>query len=210
MYKHLIFIVLACILMSTCGKKEVQTSASPRTELSAFFEKSIGHTTYYTADSIIYNDFNNSIDTLKYLLKDSNISLSNNVLTVYRYQKKKNKTDYLFKTAYQITYFENKIEEFMDNLRIIPLTNPLVVNASWKGSFDTSDFLSYTRVEGNANEFTKITVEHTNTVNLIQEITESRTYNSEKGLIEIISNNFSKDIDTGKEIAGYKYTQTRI
>ena len=135
--KYLIVVVLFTSSFMACKK---QTEILGLTDVAAYYPMSLGKVFTYRMDSARLIHFS-VFDTVYYLVKDSVAgkyvdNTGRTSYTVFRYI-----TDTLASQPYQysethsIVYDNNKIE-YVDgnNLRFIPLANPLSFNTSWSGN----------------------------------------------------------------------------
>lgn len=71
---RLVFAVFGILILQAC-KDTNESSPSPASYASSYFNFSANTLLYYEGDSIIFNDFNNSIDTVHFFYKDSLLAI---------------------------------------------------------------------------------------------------------------------------------------
>lgn len=131
-----ILLVLVCFVVA-CTKQTVQPSP---TNLGWDFQPlDKGHFVIYEVDSIIYDDFDKTIDTFQYEMmdeigdefQDDQGRVSNYVL---RYQRKNSSEPWVVLHVFYITQDEFKLEWQENNLRFIKMVYPVQLNKKWKGN----------------------------------------------------------------------------
>ncbi len=104
-----------------------------------YFPLTIGHSVEYDVDSIKYNDFNKTIDSFHYELKDviQGEFLDNEgrkSFTVNRFKRQDDTYPWVENLTYYITETAFNIEVIEDNLRIIKMVFPVKTNTKWNGN----------------------------------------------------------------------------
>ncbi|MCC7028923.1 MAG: hypothetical protein IT257_01370 [Chitinophagaceae bacterium] len=133
--------ILLLLLSATCFTAcKRQVVPADDVELGKdYFPLSIGHYVEYDVDSFLYNDFQKSIDTFHFELKDvveseftDNSGRKSFIINRYKrqdatYPWKENLTYYATETPFNIEVVE-------DNLRFIKMVFPVKVNTKWDGN----------------------------------------------------------------------------
>jgi|GEM_PF-1999097 len=202
--QNLKFIVLISLLalFAACA----DDSAGPDVDIGAgFFPLNQGHWVEYELDSVVYDDFNNTVVTTQLDLRVEVGEMfidgeGSEVHRLYRYMKPRGGTDYAL-TDVWISKLEGGIlESIEENLRFIKLSLPPAIGKDWAGNqfIDTSipqtefydgwDYF-YESVGGsktvNGQSFTDVLkVSQSNEINAIQHYVSSEYYAKGVGLIE--------------------------
>jgi len=135
MYKSIIFMFLVLLFLISCDKKETE---APIDMGYNYFPVEQSIYSIYEVDSIVWDDFNNSIDTFSYsvkLLIDSQF-VDNAGRTSYWWKKyaKTDSTNYTFSSNYSITKTSNRVETSVENINEINLIFPLYAGARWNSN----------------------------------------------------------------------------
>ncbi len=128
----------ALIVLGTSCKREVIPADD--VELGKdYFPISTGHSVEYAVDSIIYNDFTKTIDSISYELKDviGESFIDNEGRTswiVNRFRRSDSTEVWAELVSYYVTPTSFNLEVIEDNLRFIKLVFPVKPNTNWKGN----------------------------------------------------------------------------
>ncbi len=192
MYKLFLSAIIILIFIASCGKKEIE---KPIDMGFNYFPVEQSHFSIYYVDSIVWNDFTNSIDTFRYsvkLLIDSQYT-DNEGRTSYWWKKyiKTDSTNFTFNSNYSITKTNSKVETLIENNRYVNLVFPLVIGTEWDyNSLNTNDA---TETICDDIDFQKTILNHTfdscasivyqDDINLIQELVHKEIYARNVGMI---------------------------
>lgn len=104
-----------------------------------YFPINPGHSVEYAVDSIIFNDFTKTIDSVSYELKDVVGDAfvddqGRNSWTVNRYRRNDSTQEWREILSYYFTVTPFNIEVVDDNLRFIKLVFPVKPNTNWRGN----------------------------------------------------------------------------
>ena len=140
MYKWILFGIIIISFLTSCGKKETE---EPVNMGYNYFPVEKSLYSIYEVDSIVWDDFNNSIDTFSYsvkLLVDSQFT-DNAGRTSYWWKKyvKTDSTNFEFVSNYTITKTNSRVETLVENIREINLIFPLNAGANWDSNSLNSD-----------------------------------------------------------------------
>ena len=140
MYKLIFITAFILGILSSCGKKETE---EPINMGYNFFPIERGVYNTYEVDSIVWNDFTNSIDTFSFNIKlivDSQF-IDNAGRTSYWWKKyvKTDTTNFTFANNYTITKTDNRTETVIENIRYINLIFPMYAGAKWNSNSLNSD-----------------------------------------------------------------------
>lgn len=143
MKKILIVLFISTSLLFSCKR---QIIPADDIELGKeYFPLTMGHTIEYAVDSILYNDFNSTVDTFRYEIKDEigNEFIDNEGRTsylVHRYKRQDASYAWADNLTYYITQTAFNIEVIESNLRFIKMVFPVKTNTKWDGNkFITTD-----------------------------------------------------------------------
>ena len=206
------FVFFSIVLIISCSKPKDETP-KPQETINTYFTLKANEVRYYTADSVVYNDFTQQIDSTRFLLKDTVLEANDNVYTIERYKKLKADTTWQIWKRYTVSNFFARVEQTIDNIRTIVLINPVQSNTTWKGNYTNDAIFHYKSIDTTENIAGKV-YEHTTTVvqekynDLITSRNEYEKYAKNIGLVQILRENLSKDFNTGQITSGYRYRQT--
>jgi hypothetical protein len=100
----------------------------------------VGKTFFYRLDSTVAVNFGSSLERRSYHAKDSIESSFNDAqgkpsFRIFRYLRDTlNTKPWAFCATYVASFNDKKLEYVDNNLRFIPLTEPITTNTSWKGN----------------------------------------------------------------------------
>jgi len=140
MYKSIISIISVLIFLISCDKKETE---EPINMGYNYFPVEQSIYSIYEVDSIVWDDFNNSIDTFSYTVKlliDKQFT-DNAGRTSYWWKKyiKTDTTNFIFSSNYSITKTSSRVETSVENIKEINLIFPLYAGARWNSNSLNSD-----------------------------------------------------------------------
>lgn len=128
---------MVVVLLSSCKRQVIPPDD---VELGKeYFPLTRGHSVEYDVDSIKYNDFNKTIDSFHYEIKDVIQSefLDNEGRKSYiinRFKRQDNTYPWAENVTYYITETAFNIEVIEDNLRMIKMVFPVKANTKWDGN----------------------------------------------------------------------------
>lgn len=173
-----------------------------------YFPLETNNYSIYQVDSIVWDDYNSSIDTFSYqvkLLVDSQYYDNENRLS-YRWKKftKTDTTQWAFNTNYSLTITNDRLESVQENMRYIKLIFPVVAGSSWDYNslnIDPESDSQYSDVDYETsvlnNQYDSCaTVTYEDEINLIQEFVFEEKYARNVGMI------YSKHINKKKLTTG--------
>ncbi len=133
-----VVILLGSILFwGACNKQTIQPTP---TDLGFEFQPlDKGHFIVYDVDSVIYNDFDKTIDTFSYEIKDEigDAFTDDEGRTshyVHRYQRKSSNDPWDILHVFYLTQDVYRLEWKENNLRFIKMIYPVKLNKKWKGN----------------------------------------------------------------------------
>ncbi len=209
-----LYIICLCVFYCTACQKA--KFSAPQNLGLAYYPLQLGSRTIYAVDSTVYSDFNNSITTYHFQIKDSvaQVTTNNEGHNQYRIERyKKSNTVWEYQKTIARTIVANRAEEFIDNRRYVRLVFPQTLNSSWNGNL-YNDLEEWRHRIINLDEAIEINglkidssllVEQYNENNLIREDSYYETYAKHIGLVEKNVKAVDKDINTGAIKRGYTY-----
>jgi len=206
--KFLSFIVVISLVFFACTKENNAPSHNFHYE---YFPLKLKKVLIYTVDSTVYNNFNNSITTHTFELKDSVASAflnltGDSIFRVERYKKEPTASVW----TYQKTITRNRsariAQETIENQTFNRLIFPPEIYKDWNGNskntigeqfYYISDF-PFTAIINNHTFDSTIVVQQIDEVNLIREDIASEIYAKNIGLIQKDVTAIDKDISSGR------------
>lgn len=181
-----------------------------------------GQTSIYQIDSILYDDFDNSIDTLSFQRKEVVLNsfkddAGRNAYTVERSIKNDDSSNWVIQKVISYTLTSSRFEKKEGNLTSINLVFPISKNKKWDGNaFNIKDELefSYTAINQPLNISgliydSTLTVLQENEFNRIQQFFAEEKYATNVGLVYREDNQLNTDLD-GEIRSGYKSQMTLL
>jgi hypothetical protein len=206
--------ILVVALLFSCNKFE----NIPKPDLGlAYFPLQVKAVTIYNVDSTVYNDFNNSVTTFQFLLKDTIVAKyidaqGQEAFRIERY-KKIASADWSFQKILSKKITNNRAEEFIDNRRYVRLVFPPNLQSTWNGNLynDIGEWPHHiTSIDqkmtiGTFTLDSTLSISQYDEVNLIREDVYSETYAKNIGLVIKEVKAIDKDISSGRTKRGYIY-----
>jgi len=191
--KKLSFILIS-IIITTFYACEKDTE-SPVNMGYNYFPIETANYSIYQVDSIVWDDYNQTIDTFHFVVKlliDSSFTDNSGRLS-YRWKKylKNDSSQWVFNTNYTITKSSQRLETIEENMRYIKLIFPVVAGSNWDSealNIDDATNAIYSDVDFatsilNINYDSCAQVIYEEEVNLIQEIVHHEIYARDVGMI---------------------------
>lgn len=129
---------LGLIILSTSCTKTTETL--PLLTLKEVYPVAVGKTFFYRLDSTVAGNFGASLDKRSYHAKDSIESGFTDAngkpsFRIFRYLRDTlNTKPWVFTATYVATFNNNKLEYVDNNLRFIPIAEPITESTTWKGN----------------------------------------------------------------------------
>ena len=140
MKKHLALLLLLAITLAYSCKKETEDSIDMGFD---YFPTEVGAYHIYSVDSIVFDDYNNRIDTFSFKVKMEFISTftdnANNEAYRWRKSSKTDTTDWAFCSNNTITKSKSNIETVVENVRFVNLIFPVVAGNTWDANAKNSE-----------------------------------------------------------------------
>lgn len=202
--KGIIILITIIAFAFSCKKNEQETVNMGYN----YFPLKTNNFSIYQVDSIVYDDYNDTIDTFSYQVKlvvDSKY-FDNENRESYRWSKyvKNDSSQWTFNTNYSLTITNERLEAVHENTRYIQLIFPVTVGVSWDYNslnIGNASQAQYSEVDYktsilNNNYDSCTTVTYEDEVNLIQELVFEQKYARNVGMI------YSKQINKKKTSTG--------
>lgn len=194
-YKIFIFFFLVCALLTvnSCKKDTIQL---PESSYREYFNDVVGLYIIYECDSIIYDDFNQSIDTNSFLIKEYFQSTfvdnsGRNAIRVERWKKPADTLNWFLKDVWSLVKTNVQVEKVEEDVRFIKLVFPVRSSLQWNSnalnSLD-SRTVAYSKVHEvfstDSMQFdSTITVENIDPTNLVSEYRNTEVFAKNVGMI---------------------------
>ncbi len=137
MKKHLLSIstLFICIFFSSCEEDKIIKEDL----FHEYFPVDVGHWVIYDVDSIVYDDFYETIDTFYYQVKEVIESKftdgsGKEALRIERYIRHGSDENWQIKNVWTARRLPSRAEKVEENIRYIKLVFPPKVNKSWDGN----------------------------------------------------------------------------
>ncbi len=176
-----------------------------------YFPTEIGFYQIYEVDSIVFDDYNDKVDTFKYQVKmlvEEQLANDDN-LTRFRWRKsvKSDTSSWQFSNNYTIDFSDFNLQTVVEDYRYMNLVFPVAVGNSWNyNALNSLDSLSslYTDIDFDKTVLGEVytncvEVTYQDEVNLIQEFVHIQIYSRNVGMI------FRKDVykEEQSDVKGY-------
>ena len=212
LYIGLIFLVFSCSKSDT----DVQEFGYD------YYPVIKGKYVVYNVEELIYNDFDNSIDTNIFQLKELMDSATKDIegrsiVQLKRFTRVSDTLEWEFTESWFFYKGSERLEITEGNTVFVKMAFPLRRSKSWDGNArNTLDTENYTvlnldlKIVMGTDVFDKTTrINHRSNVNLIEEQVKEEVYAADVGLIELRDIDLKYDID-GEIFSGFSYSQTYL
>lgn len=194
MRKNIYLILIALIsFMSACKKDSV---IPPDPFYYEYFPTKVGSFITYNCDSIVYDDFNNTVDTFRFQIKELYQSeftdnSGRRAIRIERYKKWSDTTSWFLKDVWYTVTDNNQAEKIEEDVRYIKLVFPVKAGKTWNSnalnSMDARE-TEYMDVHksysiGALSFDSTLTTENTEPENLVDEYRNTEIYAKGVGLI---------------------------
>ncbi|WP_461790665.1 hypothetical protein [Pedobacter sp.] len=214
-FKQLIYLMLGgAIAICSCNKSE----NSPAPDMNfAYFPLKLQSVIVYDVDSTVYSDFNNSVTTFSFHLKDTVTNTFTDAQgdKVYRIERLKKTAvrDWFFLKVITRKTVNNRAEEFIDNKRYVRLVFPATEQSTWNGNIynDLGEWryeiknLNQPLTIGTNKLDSTLTTKYEE-INALTEEINIETYAKNIGLVKKEVKSVVKNISSGQIRRGYAYT----
>lgn len=203
--KKVATIVFLLMLLMGCKKDPEVTNIDLGYD---FFPVDSGLYRLYEVEDIVYDDFNQTIDTNTYEIMEvfsrKLLDLEGNKsFELKRYKRLNESFSWQLLDVWQTTPLATRVEQVEENLRLIKLIFPVAVGADWDGNaFNSLNEEEFEVVSYNAdtaikelNGLSVVRVNHYNEANIIEEKASYERYAKGVGMV----NKFFKYLDLQKD-----------
>jgi len=211
-------LALAIVVISSCKKEN--TAPNPSTTGSEYFSSIVGMSRIYQVDSIYWDDFNNTHDTISYQVKEE-IPLTfidiqgRPTQRLERYRVDSATGNWVIWKVWFSNVTTTTGEQVEDNIRYLKITFSPALNATWNGNtFNTLGSQEYKIVtlntadtQGSLQFNATLTVKQTDDDNLVYRKYNEERYAKGAGLYYRINEDVEKIFGTTNIKSGYIYTE---
>lgn len=205
MRKSFGLIFLAIIICYSCSKKDEETVLPDLGHDYAGLV--VGKYVVYNVDSFFYDDFDNSIDTSYYQIKevvDSEFEdlEGEQAFKIIRYRKEIDSTNWVLIDVWNSKVTQTNFQKTEENIKFIKLIFPIGVNDTWNGNSMNSIGImpyEYTAIDqaetiGGIGLSTVLTVLQLDNVNLVEEYYHEEKYAKGVGMV------YQKQVDISQKV----------
>ena len=185
--------VFALLLAGSCKKDSV---LAPEPFYRNYFPDSVGSYIIYDCDSIIYDDFTQTVDTNSFLIKEyfQSAFIDNSgreAIRMERWKKPADSLGWFLKDVWFLVKTDAQIEKVEEDVRIIKLVFPVRNGVEWNANaLNTSDARTVT-MEKAHEAFTTgvlsfdstVTVVNTDPQNLVSEYRSTEVFAANVGMV---------------------------
>jgi hypothetical protein len=194
MMKRLLFAFSALLLILPACKKDSVIPPDPF--YRDYFPTQVGSYITYDCDSIVYDDFNNTVDTFRFQIKEYYQSeftdnAGRRAIRLERYKKTSDTTSWFLKDVWFVTATDNQVEKIEEDVRYIKLVFPVKDGKEWNGNALNS-LGDRTYVYENAHKpystgalsfDSTVTTINTDPENLVSEYRNTETFAARVGMV---------------------------
>ncbi len=136
---HYLSILVSAILILLCACGESYIDPADLDNGSDYFPVEQGHWVSYRLDSTVYDDFDNSVTTYSYTIKEEigesfTDDEGNDAVRINRYTLDEGSGSWDLLNQWYLTIYDDKVEKVEENLRFIKMVFPVSSGRSWKGN----------------------------------------------------------------------------
>lgn len=135
--KHLLIAFSAVLLiLSGCKKDSV---IPPDPFYRDYFPTKVGSYITYDCDSVVYDDFNGTVDTFRFQIKEYYQSeftdnAGRRAIRLERFKKVSDTTSWFLKDVWFVTADNNQVEKIEEDVRYIKMVFPVKEGKEWNGN----------------------------------------------------------------------------
>ncbi|MEQ9186215.1 MAG: hypothetical protein RLP15_00660 [Cryomorphaceae bacterium] len=134
------------LLLAACGKDKGETKVDFG---YAYYPLEVGKVIDYRVDSIVYNEFTQSVDSFSFLLREACIETFTDLegRTAYRFERSVQKDDtseFIFRTSFYVVTDGVRTEKVENNQREVVLVYPPINGEDWDAkAFSAAERVDY-------------------------------------------------------------------
>jgi hypothetical protein len=206
-------------LLSSC-KKEDESLISPLDPTLEYFPTDSGITRYYDIDSVYWDPFTNTRDTISYPLKEVNAGtfIDNQGRLAQRIERFKQDIggNWIIYKVWSSHRNAQRAEKVEDNVRYVKLVFPISIGATWNGNaYNTLTPRTYEYISvGTPDIFNSFTFDETVRVqeddepaNLLNDFYAEEKYAKNVGCYYRYISDLEFNFISGDTVSGYIYTE---
>ncbi len=201
------------LVLVNCRKDEYDTVHKPVGK--EYFNGNTGHYAIYLVNEIIFNDFNNTSDTLNYQLRELNESvfkdnLGRPAVRIDRHVRASDTSSWTYLNTWYAVLDQAMLERVEENKRLVKLSFPISNEAVWNANAYNADNannvfygLMHQRYQINTFSFdSAVSVKNTPRINSTTERVFEEVYAKHVGLV--YKNHVHVDKSPGPVLRGFK------
>ncbi len=132
-FRYLLAFLFAILLFQGCKK---DTVIPPDPYYREYFTAEVGNFIVYQCDSIVYDDFNGTIDTFSFRIKEYYESefvdnSGRSAIRTERYKQIESASNWVLKDVWQVVKTDLQVEKVEEDVRMIKLIFPVVDEKEW-------------------------------------------------------------------------------
>jgi len=132
-FRYLLAFLFVIPLFQGCKK---DTVIPPDPYYREYFTAEAGQYIIYQCDSIVFDDFNGTIDTFRFKIKEYYESefidnSGRNAIRIERYKQTENASNWVLKDVWQVVKSDLQVEKVEEDVRMIKLIFPVVGEKEW-------------------------------------------------------------------------------
>lgn len=193
-YRNLATIAILGLMAVSACKKDSTIPADPY--FRNYFPAEVGSYIIYDCDSIVYDDFNGTVDTFRFQIKEHYKSSfvdnsGRNALRIERWKKPADTLSWFLKDVWYVVASDNQVEKVEEDVRYIKLSFPVkearrwdinALNSLGSRTVNYKDVHQTYAVAGVSYDST-VTVVNTDPENLVSEYRNTEVFAANKGMI---------------------------
>lgn len=192
-FRYLLAFLFAIPLFQGCKK---DTVIPPDPYYREYFTAEVGNYIVYQCDSIVYDDFNGTIDTFSFKIKEYYESefidnSGRSAIRIERYKQAENSSTWTLKDVWQVVKSDSQVEKVEEDIRFIKLNFPVIDEKTWNiNAINSLDprMVAYKDVHkqfatDSLSFDSTVTVENTDPQNLINEYRDTEIFAKGLGMV---------------------------
>ncbi len=193
MKSYIFLLVFACIALTACKKERIETVPQNNT---AYFVAQQGFFVEYNCDSVVVDDFNGTIDTFSFQIKEYQQSYftdneGRQAIRLERWKRQDSTLSWQLKDVWSLVKTSDRIEKVEEDLRMVKLLYPVRENLEWNLHMlnnsdprivNCKDVHQSFNMNGVAFDST-VTVVNTDPENLVSEYRDTEIFAAQIGMV---------------------------
>lgn len=187
---------LALLLLTSTFSCKKDSTLAPEPFYRNYFPNQAGTYIIYACDSIIYDDFNQSVDTNSFLIKEYYQSVftdnsGREAIRIERWKKPADTLSWFLKDVWYCVKTDAQVEKVEEDVRYVKLVFPVRDGVEWNGNaLNALDERTFTMKDvhqsystGAMNFDSTVTVVNTDPSNLVSEYRSTEIFAANVGMI---------------------------